>query len=119
MTNPILLPNGAVVQVAPPRPPTIAMAPPNSAALVMPVPGAPGPPGTGTQIFNETPTGAVDGANPVFTTAHAFRADSTVVYINGLRERLNIGYTETTSTSITFTQAPTVGDELIIDYLEM
>jgi len=88
--------------------------------ILVPVPGAQGPAGpagNGTQVFNETPTGTVDGSNAVFTTAHAFQPGSTAVYINGLRERLGVGYTETTSTSLTFSQPPTSGDELIIDYL--
>lgn len=88
--------------------------------ILVPVPGSRGPTGAagnGAPVFGEVPSGSIDGVNELFTTAHPFQSASTSVFINGLRERLNIGYTETTSTSITFSQPPFIGAELVIDYL--
>lgn len=91
--------------------------------IIVPVPGPPGrqgntgPAGDGTQVFNETPGGSLDGVNAVFTTAHTFQSGSTCVYTNGLRERLGVGYAETGSAEITFTDPLLTDDDLIIDYL--
>lgn len=79
--------------------------------------GATGPAGDGAQIVGEHPTGTQDGANTVFTTAHMYRAGSTAVYLNGLREFNGDGYTETTSTTITFDDPPSAADTIRIDYL--
>lgn len=76
--------------------------------------GAPGPPGEGVQIFGEALTGAKNGTNTVFTTADDFRANSTAVYLNGLRE---FHYTETGVNEVTFEDAPLSGDDIRTDYI--
>jgi len=79
--------------------------------------GPRGPAGNGAQVFNETPAGAVNGSNRVFTTANTFQTGTTCVYINGVRELLNTHYTETSSTTVTLSDAPQTGDDVTIDYL--
>ena len=79
--------------------------------------GPQGPPGTGTQVFDETPTGVRDGVNLVFTTAHPYLANTVAVFRNGLRERRGIGFTESGAAQITFTTAPESTDDLAIDYV--
>lgn len=121
MTEPLPLPPGATVQVAPPGLPGLTVVPPAATnVLVMPVPGAPGqtgPPGDNTGVFNEVPQGTQDGENDVFTTAYAFVSGSTAVVRNGLREQLGYSYIEVAPNGITFTTAPLVDDVLTVDYL--
>ena len=118
MTNPIQLPSGASVALASPEPPQISAVPPApSAVVILPVQGPQGPPGSGTAIFGETPSGTKDGVNAVFTTSQSYNAGSTVVCRNGLREQRGVGYTETTSTIVTFSTPPLSSDDITIDYL--
>jgi hypothetical protein len=79
--------------------------------------GPQGTPGTNTAVAGETPTGVQNGVNTVFTTAQVFLLGSTAVYRNGLREHLGVGYTETNTTTITFTTAPLASDVLTVDYI--
>lgn len=91
--------------------------------IIVPVPGPPGdegptgPAGDGTQVFNETPGGTLDGANEVFSTAFTFQPRSTCVYVNGLRQQLSTDYAESGSAEITFADPILIDDQLIIDYL--
>jgi hypothetical protein len=107
------------VKAAPVQPVTVTPGKPT--VILVPVPGGKGDKGDtgnsgdGAQIFGETPTGVMDGVNTVFTTAATFKAGSTAVYLNGLREF--DGYTETTSSSITFEDAPSADDTIRIDYI--
>lgn len=71
----------------------------------------------GQSVFGEVPTGTKNGTNLVFTTSQNFVTNSTVVFRNGAREMLNIGYTETAPNSIHFTTAPRSDDQIILDYL--
>lgn len=68
--------------------------------------------------MNETPAGSVNSSNTVFTTAAAYKTGSLAVYLNGLRQKKTADYTETTSTTFTFTTAPTTGDSVCVDYQE-
>jgi hypothetical protein len=77
-------------------------------------PGPSGPPGDGSPVYGETPTGATDGVNAVFTTSQAYRTATTAVYLNGLRET---HYTESSATTITFSEPPLSGDTIRIDYI--
>lgn len=80
-------------------------------------PGPPGPPGDNSPVFNESLTGVKDGVNTVFTTANAYQAASTRVYRNGLREYLNVGYSESGAGQITFDEPPLTTDDITTDYL--
>lgn len=73
--------------------------------------------GTGAaNTYNETPTGLVNSSNTVYTAAANFNTGTTRVYLNGLRQALGVDYTETGADEITFTTAPTTGDNLFLDY---
>lgn len=67
-----------------------------------------------TAITGETPAGTKNGVNKAFTTANNFRAGTTAVYLNGLRE---FEYTETGSNQLTFGDAPLSTDSIRVDYL--
>ena len=76
--------------------------------------------GTGgiQMIWGETPTGVIDGANTVYTSANAYAANSLAVFLNGLRQRRAGDYSETGIQSFTFLNAPLPGDSLSIDYAQ-
>lgn len=78
------------------------------------IPGPQGLPGDGVPIVGEALTGSKNGVNTVFTTASAFRANTTAVYLNGLRE---FHYAETGASQITLEDPPLSGDTLRIDYV--
>ncbi len=80
---------------------------------------------TGTVNINNIQTealiGVIDGVNKVFTTIKNFKANSSQVFVNGLRQTLGTHYTESGANEITFSDAPSnVGfeDELIINYIK-
>jgi hypothetical protein len=79
-------------------------------------PGVRGPAGNGAQIVGEAPTGLRNGINIVFGTANGYVAASPAVHVNGLRERLDIDYTESGAQQITFTIPPLSDDDVVIDY---
>lgn len=69
-------------------------------------------------IVNEDHTTDCNGVETGFTTLLEFRKNSTQVFLNGLRQRINTDYTEDgTLDGIAFTTAPETGDILIIDYI--
>lgn len=76
-------------------------------------PGQPGPPGEGTFIARETPTGDVDGTNTRFTLGHSFLAGSTSVYLNGLLESF---CNELSPNQIEFGTPPVTGDSIRVSY---
>lgn len=111
----VLAPNSA--RVAPVAVTPVSITPADTArVIVMPAPGPPGPPGAGTAVFGETPTGTKDGTNTDFTLAHTPRPASVAVYRNGLREYLGVGYAESGS-QISFVAPPLSSDEITVDYL--
>jgi hypothetical protein len=76
-------------------------------------PTAGGGGGGTTPIVGEVPSGTKNGINTVFTVGAAFAAGTTAVYLNGIRITQ---YTESSSTTITFDDAPLSGDSITIDY---
>lgn len=74
---------------------------------------------TNISVFNETPSGFLNGINTVFTIANNFITNSTQLFLNGQRLRLGsaFDYTESAPGQITFIIPPFVTDNLIIDYI--
>lgn len=68
-----------------------------------------------TFILEEIPTGAVDGVNQDYTTAHNFQ--KLWVYLNGLRMRVGVDYTLTDAHTFHFLYPPSTGDSLLVDYI--
>lgn len=67
-------------------------------------------------VDDETPSGAINGSNTVFTLANVpSPASSLKVYLNGARQRITEDYTLSGGT-ITFTIAPLTGSILLVDY---
>jgi len=70
-------------------------------------------------VRNEVPGGVKNGTNKLFRTNKKYRARTTRLFLNGLRQVLGGGndYSETTDNTFTFSVAPTSGDKLTIDYI--
>lgn len=68
--------------------------------------------------IGEIPGGFVDGINTVFTTAANFQPNTTMVYVNGIRQLRGGGndYIESGPNQITFTIPPLPGFQLQLDY---
>lgn len=120
--QPILLPSGATVALAPPGPPQIAVVPPGPMpVLIMPVPGVPGiqgPSGANAPVYNEIPGGAVDGVNADFTTVQPYVAGSLAVYAGGLLQRAGVDYEESGSHAFVFLGTlPRLNDSVAVNYL--
>lgn len=94
---------------------TVATDEPRIIFAVSPGPkGERGLPGTGVPAFGEALLGTKNGSNLTFTTVNAFRANTTAVYLNGLRED---AYTESPPNTILFDDPPSSLDKLRIDYI--
>lgn len=74
--------------------------------------------GSGDQtVYNEIPTGAINGINDNFTTFYNYKPVSLRVYLNGLRQLESSDYIETGANSLEFIATPQIGDSVIIDYI--
>lgn len=70
-----------------------------------------------TLIIDDNFTGTQNGSNLIFTTTQTYIANSTKIYLNGLRLKRGQDYNETgTNTTITFVQAPLSTDNIVMDY---
>ena len=69
-------------------------------------------------VMHETPTPATDGAQKVFTVANAYVSGMLEVYLDGLLQIKDTDYTETTSTTFTFVNAPASGENLRVNYIK-
>lgn len=68
-------------------------------------------------VFNEVPSGTVNGSNTAFTIANTPTSGTLSVYRNGLRMKNIVDYTFS-GTTLTFVVAPETGDELLTDYMK-
>lgn len=106
----------AAIQVDSPQ---VSVTPSDPVVIFAVVPGPQGntgPAGDGAQVFNETPSGDIDGTNVTFATVSHFQAGTTAVYLNGLRQLSGADYEESTG-AIAFSDAPQPGDLVTIDYI--
>lgn len=67
---------------------------------------------------NGTFSGTLDGVNKIFTTSAPFSDSTLEIYVNGVRQSVNVDYTITGASQITFDIAPTSTSILIADYNE-
>lgn len=67
--------------------------------------------------IGEVPSGAINGANTVFTLSATYQPGKLLVYLNGLRQKSGgVDYSETSSTTFTFVNPPVAGDLLLVDF---
>lgn len=76
------------------------------------------------QLFyvNEKPNGSINGVNKLFTTTYDYYPATTIVYRNGILQRLNIDYFERGNKVIEFDEAPsnlTYEDDINIIYIKI
>lgn len=64
----------------------------------------------------ETPIGAIDDVNNVFTTSQNFVANTTILTRNGVQQTLGLDYTESGPNEVTLVSIPKVGEILFIQY---
>ena len=67
---------------------------------------------------NGTFSGTLDGVNKIFSTSVPFSASTLQIYVNGVRQAVNVDYTITGASQVTFIIAPTSDSILIADYNE-
>jgi hypothetical protein len=68
-------------------------------------------------VIGETPAGAINGSNTIFTLANAPVSGKEILYLNGIRQKRTSDYT-ISGTTITFAIAPLSGDEILSDYIK-
>lgn len=68
-------------------------------------------------VFNEVPSGTINGVNTTFTLANTPTAGTVAIFLRGLRMKLTTDYTISGST-ITMINIPDTGDDLVADYLK-
>lgn len=81
--------------------------------------GTPGDSGAVIDIRGEIPAGAINGINATFSTLYPFVAFSEDIFLNGVRQAVNVDYTITGANQITFFQAPGAGEEIITNYTKL
>ena len=69
-------------------------------------------------VNNETPTGAINGANATFTAAFPFKPESVEVYIECIKLRLLDDYQILNSTTIQLAFSPETGERLYLNYIK-
>lgn len=68
-------------------------------------------------VYDETPSGSVNGSNVTYTLANTPVAGTVRVFLNGLRQKVGAGNDYTISGStITYLTAPLTGDVITVDY---
>jgi hypothetical protein len=70
-------------------------------------------------VFNEAPTGSINGSNTTFTLANTPTSSTISLYQNGIRLKPGAGNDYTVSgATITMITAPMTGDYLSADYMK-
>jgi hypothetical protein len=67
-------------------------------------------------VFNETPTGTINGTNATFTIANTPTSGTVQLFLNGLLQRPTTDYT-ISGTTITMINIPGTGDFMLVHYL--
>lgn len=74
--------------------------------------------GADASVIGETPSGAINGSNAIFTTAFEFIPESVAVYVNGLNQKRIAEFNTSGTTQITLTESPGVGEIVLVNYLK-
>ena len=73
-------------------------------------------------ILDETPIGIVDNTNKLFNTINSYRPNSLSVYLNGLKLKRGLDFTELGNDQFEFIEAPSnegsVLDTVTVDYIK-
>lgn len=63
--------------------------------------------------------GTINGSNATFTTTQNFDSDTTIVFINGVKQKKPTHYNTFGTNTIMFYDSPQVGDILEINYVKL
>lgn len=73
--------------------------------------------GSNSLVTDEVPTGTINGTNKTFTVARAYVGASLEVFVNGLKQRRVVHFTENpTAATFTLDEAPLTGDDIMVNY---
>lgn len=73
--------------------------------------------GSNSLVTDEAPTGTINGTNKTFTVARAYVGGSLEVFINGVKQKRAVHFTENpTAATFTLDDAPLTGDDLMVNY---
>ena len=72
--------------------------------------------GGGSDMVKADLTSQIDGEKTIFIVPEVYTSGSLRVYYNGIRQVLNVTFTETTTTTFTLNFIPESGNYLTIDY---
>lgn len=61
-------------------------------------------------------TGQVDGESTTFTISEPYKAGTLRVYYNGIRQIVNVTFTEASSTTFETTFTPQTGEYIAVEY---
>jgi hypothetical protein len=73
-------------------------------------------PASGAEAVNESVVGPVNGANASFLTSSRFVPGTTRLFVNTVRQVLNVDYIELGEQTLQLNPAPAIGDTIRIDY---
>lgn len=71
------------------------------------------------RVIGETPAGAVNGSNALFTTAHDFVPESVEVFIETCRLGLLDDYNTSGNRTIMFYESPLTGEKIKVNYTKL
>ena len=63
--------------------------------------------------------GVINGVNATFTTTFNFNPDTTIVFINGIKQKKPTHYNTVGNNTVLFADSPLVGDILEINYVKI
>ena len=69
--------------------------------------------------ITESLIGTIDNSNSTFTTSFDFDPDTTIVFINGIKQKKPTHYNNSGTNTIIFSDSPQVGDILEINYVKV
>lgn len=72
--------------------------------------------GTGEEMKKANLTSQIDGETQLFTIPENYKATTLRVYWNGIRQIVDVTFTETSNTTFTTTFTPTTGEYLTVEY---
>lgn len=75
-------------------------------------------PATEAFVFNEVPSGAVNGSNATYTSSYSFSPESVEIYLNGVKQKIIDDYNLSGGNNILFNVSPHTGEIILINYIK-
>ena|SRR5882757_3061122 len=69
-------------------------------------------------VFDEVPSGIVNGSNAIFNTLSSFIPGTAVVFVNGLKQKIVQDFNTSGTTQVTFIVSPASTDQVTINYIK-